>query len=284
MRFGSSSAGRRSRLARRRGRRKVVRVPGRDTKTKYQGVFARHQQACATTASGQSRDCNCTPSYYGVVWDPGAGRQRKTRRFPRAGEAGNARDDLVTSLREGKLPASTAGPRLDEVRDKFVEAAREGVALNKWGRRYRRRAWEDLESALKQIPESVARRRLGDVRRGDVQRLVGRAHGGWPIGLARPVGSECAPLALPLGSGPRASFARSRRAGSVARDGRHAAGAGRDPRRVRDSAVEAVGRGRRSLCPRRLRDGAPPGDPRTRLAARRPSARGARAGGRRGRP
>jgi integrase len=147
-------------------------VPGRDTTTKYQGVFARHQQACATTASGDPKVCNCTPSYYGVAWDRAAGRHRKTRRFPRAGEARNAREDLLTSLREGKLPASTAGPRFDEVRDKFIEAARSGVALNKWGRRYRRRAWEDLESALRQVPEPIARRRLGDVRRGDVQRLV----------------------------------------------------------------------------------------------------------------
>ncbi|MCA1678397.1 MAG: tyrosine-type recombinase/integrase [Actinobacteria bacterium] len=147
-------------------------MPGRDFKTKYQGVFARHQQACSRTSNGKPKLCNCTPSYYGVAWDRAAGKHRKTRRFPRAAEARNAREDLLTSLREGKLPASTAGPQFDEVRDKFIEAARSGVALNKWGRRYRRRAWEDLESALRQVPEPIAKRRLGDVRRGDVQRLV----------------------------------------------------------------------------------------------------------------
>jgi site-specific recombinase XerC len=151
----------------------MVAMPGRDTKTKYQGVFARHQESCATTASGNRKDCNCSPSYYGVVWDRAGRRHRKTRRFRRADEARNARHDLADALQEGKLPASSvAGPRFADVRDKFIEAARSGVALNKWGRRYRRTAVKDLESSLRQVPERLARRRLGDVRRGDVQQLV----------------------------------------------------------------------------------------------------------------
>jgi integrase len=151
----------------------MIGVPGRDTKTKYQGVFARHQESCATTASGNRKDCNCSPSYYGVVWDRAGRRHRKTRRFGRADEARSARQDLAAGLQKGKLLAtSVAGPRFAEVRDKFVEAARSGVALNKWGRRYRRSAVKDLESSLRQVPERIARRRLGDVRRGDVQELV----------------------------------------------------------------------------------------------------------------
>jgi hypothetical protein len=56
-------------------------MPWRDTKTRFQGVFARHQQACRVSAGGDPRACNCTPSYYGVVWDRAARKQRKTRRF-----------------------------------------------------------------------------------------------------------------------------------------------------------------------------------------------------------
>src|SRR5215218_10991765 len=146
---------------------------GRDTKTRYQGVFARHQQACRTTATGDAKACHCTPSYFGVVWDRAARKHRKTRRFARAGEARHARRELADALREGNLPASSvAGPRFDDSRDKYVEAARSGVALNKWGRRYRERAVEDLESALRHVPDRLARRRLGDVRRADVQKLV----------------------------------------------------------------------------------------------------------------
>jgi integrase len=152
---------------------KMAAMRGRDTKTRYQGVFARHQQACRKTATGDAKACHCTPSYFGVVWDRAAHKHRKTRRFARAGEARHARQELADALREGKLPASSvAGPRFDDSRDKYVEAARSGVALNKWGRRYRERAVEDLESALRHVPDRLARRRLGDVRRADVQKLV----------------------------------------------------------------------------------------------------------------
>jgi integrase len=134
-------------------------------------VFARHQEACRVTAGGAPRTCNCSPSYYGVVWDRVAGKPRKTRRFRLVMEARNARNDLAEALRQGALPEAS-GPKLADARTKFVAAAREGVALNKWGRRYRRRAVQDLESALRQVPDRLARRRLGDVRRGDLQQLV----------------------------------------------------------------------------------------------------------------
>jgi hypothetical protein len=146
-------------------------VPGRDTKTRFQGVFARHREACRVTSGGDPKTCNCTPSYYGVVWDRVAGKPRKTRHFRLVMEARNARNDLAEALRQGALPA-VSGPKLADARTKFVAAAREGVALNKWGRRYRRRAVQDLESALRQVPDRLARRRLGDVRRGDLQQLV----------------------------------------------------------------------------------------------------------------
>jgi integrase len=146
-------------------------MPGRDTRTRFQGVFARHQEACRVTAGGDSKTCNCTPSYYGVVWDATARTHRKTRRFGRTMEARNARNDLADALRHGGVPEGS-GPKLEDATTRFVAAAKEGVALNKWGRRYRRRAVQDLESAMRQVPDKLARRRLGDVRRGDLQELV----------------------------------------------------------------------------------------------------------------
>jgi integrase len=146
-------------------------VPWRDTKTRFQGVFARHQQACRVTAGGDPKTCNCTPSYYGVVWDRAARKHRTTRRFRGVMEARNARKDLSDALSQGTLLA-VAGPRLGEAREQFVQAARDGIALNKWGRRYRRKSWEDLDGSLRSVPDSLARRRLGDITRGDVQRLV----------------------------------------------------------------------------------------------------------------
>jgi integrase len=144
---------------------------GRDTKTRFQGVFARHQEACRVTAGADVKACNCVPSYYGVVWDATTRKPRKTRRFKRVVEARNARNDLADALRHGGV-TEASGPKLDDARTEFVAAAREGVALNKWGRRYRRRAVQDLESALRQVPDRLARRRLGEVRRGELQQLV----------------------------------------------------------------------------------------------------------------
>jgi hypothetical protein len=123
------------------------------------------------SAGAAPKACKCTPSYYGVVWDATARKHRKTRRFTRVIEARNARKDLADALKHGGV-LQAAGPKLDDARTRFVAAAREGVALNKWGRRYRRRAVQDLESALRQVPDQLARRRLGDVRRGDLQKLV----------------------------------------------------------------------------------------------------------------
>jgi len=146
-------------------------MAGLDTKTRYQGVYARHQFGCALGAG--RRKCSCTPSYYGIVWDRVEHRHRKTARFRRAIEARDARADLLDSLRKGTVTRDS-GMTLGEARSKFVQAARDGVVLNKWRRRYRRRAVESLESSLAHVPDHLARKRLGDVRRGEVQALVDR--------------------------------------------------------------------------------------------------------------
>jgi integrase len=146
-------------------------MPGRDTKTKFQGVFARHQEKCKATATGRRKDCNCQPSYFGTAWDREAGKPRKTPRVNRLAEARNARNDLLEALRKGTVPRASA-ITLGEARQRFVQAAREGVALNKWRRRYRPRAVEDLESALAHVPDDLARRSLDRIKRGDLQALV----------------------------------------------------------------------------------------------------------------
>jgi len=60
---------------------------------------------------------------------------------------------------------------LDEVKDRFIREAREGVALNKWRRSYRPRSVEDLES-LNQLPLEMRWRYLDAVSPGEVQALV----------------------------------------------------------------------------------------------------------------
>jgi hypothetical protein len=98
----------------------------RDTKTRFQGVFARHQESCRVSAGAAASACNCTPSYYGVVWDRAARQHRKTRRFRGVMEARNARKDLADALSRGRA-LTVAGPRLADAREQFVEAARDGT-------------------------------------------------------------------------------------------------------------------------------------------------------------
>jgi integrase len=141
----------------------------KDTKTRYQGVFARHRASCAL---GRGKRCNCTPRYYGVAWDRNERRQRKTRRFDHAIEARDARADLLEALRKGTAQPPAQRVKLAELRDLFLKGVREGVVLTKHGRRYRKRSVGNLESSLNHLPERLLRKVADDVRRGEIQALI----------------------------------------------------------------------------------------------------------------
>jgi integrase len=145
-----------------------MRVP-KDTKTRFQAVYARHQKGCAVERSGK---CSCSPSYWGKVWDRSRARVVKTTRLPTPSEAAQARADLIESLRRGITPASTT-IRVGKMIDLFLEAAESGVALNKHGRRYKPSAIRDLRGCLiNNVKPVLGAKRAGDVRRADCQRLV----------------------------------------------------------------------------------------------------------------
>lgn len=62
---------------------------------------------------------------------------------------------------------------MTEARQQFVAAAREGRALNKRGRRYKPTAIDNIGISLKtHVEPRLGRRRITDVRRGDVQAIV----------------------------------------------------------------------------------------------------------------
>ena len=85
---------------------------GIDTKTRYQGVMARHKKDCAVE---RGERCRCNPSYYGVAYDRGTRRQVKTKRLTTAEAARNARADLLSQIQRGEATAVSA-PRLAEAR------------------------------------------------------------------------------------------------------------------------------------------------------------------------
>ena len=141
-----------------------------DTRTRYQGVFARHRLGCALAIGGPR--CTCEPSFYGVVWDKDAGRHRKTGHGPTVAEARNLRADLLAAVREGVLAARPPALRFDDAHERFVADAREGVALNKQRKPYKAKAIVNLDSSLKRLPAPTRRKDLNEVTRGELQRAV----------------------------------------------------------------------------------------------------------------
>jgi integrase len=141
----------------------------KDTKTRYQGIYARHRLDCAVD---KGRACNCSPSYWGQVWDRAASKPRKTKKLHSVAEARNARADLEATLRAGTLPTSST-MRVAKAIEAYLSAIEAGKALNKHGRPYKPSAIRDLQGALEGYVEpALGGRQLVDMRRGDVQRLI----------------------------------------------------------------------------------------------------------------
>jgi hypothetical protein len=92
--------------------------------------------------------CNCKPSYYGVAWDRSRNRNVKTRRLPTVDAARNARIDLIKQLEHGEAPVGEL-LRLTEARVRFVQAARNGRALNERGQRYKPSAIANVDECLR---------------------------------------------------------------------------------------------------------------------------------------
>ena len=144
-------------------------MPGKDTKTRYQGVYARHQTRCSIA---DDKPCNCKPGYHGVVWDRTRNRTVKTKRLGTVDAARNARIDLIKQLERGEAPVEES-VRLSEARVRFVQAAREGRALNKRGQRYKPTAIANVDECLRvHIEPKLGNKRLADIRRGQVQAVV----------------------------------------------------------------------------------------------------------------
>lgn len=143
-----------------------MKLMAKDRRTRFTGVYARHKQGCAIEAGAK---CSCKPSFWGQVWD--SGRYRKTRFYPTPSAAKNARVDLLRAVRAGALPSDSM--RVEHAITAFLKAAEQGIARNKHGRRYKPSALRDLRGALEgQVKAGLGRKRIADVRRGDVQRMV----------------------------------------------------------------------------------------------------------------
>jgi hypothetical protein len=121
----------------------------------------------------------CWPSvhlsarYMARVWDRAEHRQISLPTFRTAEAAKHWRIDTLNKLDRGELPDVRSDVRVAKAVEQFIGAAREGKVLTKHGRRYKPSAIEDLAGALRvHVVPGFGHKRLADVRRGDVQRLV----------------------------------------------------------------------------------------------------------------
>lgn len=144
-------------------------MPGIDTRTRFQGVFKRHQQGCV--AETDPSKCNCNGKYWGSAWDREAARTRKTERYTSATAAREARKQLREKVDRSEL-TMTSSLTLRELRDRFLTDVDEGVALNKQGRPYKPRSAETLRACLDHLPVDLLRRKAGRVRKGHIQALI----------------------------------------------------------------------------------------------------------------
>ena len=113
-----------------------------------------------------------TPSYRGHVWSARDGKQLRGPWFPTITQARHWRQDALVSVRTGSLRAPVALTVRDAAAD-FIAGAREGRILDRAGTRYKPSSIRNYEGWLdRYVLPALGDRRLGDVRRVDVQDLV----------------------------------------------------------------------------------------------------------------
>lgn len=145
-----------------------------DTKTRYQGIYARHKLSCGLAVA--SKRCTCSPSFWGKVHDPSIGRPRKTKFRPLITEARNLRDDLLARVRSGAFDDEeqlhSPDVLFEDAHEQFIRDCRDKVVLNKRRKPYKPKAITDLDSSLKSFPDHIRKKMFRDVTQGDFQRVI----------------------------------------------------------------------------------------------------------------
>jgi integrase len=140
------------------------RKPGRP------GIEERHRQDCGVSAG---RRCTCSPTYRAEVYSK-RDRRKIRKTFPTLGEAKRWRTDTERALERGEVKAARAITFRDASRQ-FLDGARDGSIRNRSGDRYKPSAIRSYEFALRlRLNPTIGAHKLGDIRREDLQRLVGR--------------------------------------------------------------------------------------------------------------
>jgi integrase len=145
----------------------------KESRTKWEGVRARHSAACRYRKGGSR--CTCGPSgYIARVTDPRTRRKRSSgvRRTP--AEAINWRTDTLKAIRAGEELAAERGT-FAEIALEFIAALAADTVKTRSGGSYKAQSKRDIENSLRVwvLPrDAIAAKPVTDVRRSDVQSLV----------------------------------------------------------------------------------------------------------------
>jgi integrase len=111
-------------------------------------------------------------SFRGHVWSARDQKRIRGPWFPTKAQARNWRQDNLVGVRKGTVRAPVA-TTVREAATEFVEGARAGHVLNRKGERYQPSVIRDYKGDLdRHVIPQLGDRRLGDVRRCDLQELV----------------------------------------------------------------------------------------------------------------
>jgi len=135
----------------------------------HSGIEVRHLLGCATRAG---KRCSCAPTYRVVVWS--SRDQRKlTRTFKNRDEARSWQIDAQAGLRHGTVRAGSVTVR--EAAEAWVAGAATGSVRNRSGDIYKPGVVRSYAGSLRlRVLPDLGARRLTDVERSDLQRLVDR--------------------------------------------------------------------------------------------------------------
>jgi integrase len=124
--------------------------------------------------SREGGPCRCSPSYQAQAWSS-RDRKRLTRTFPTLAAAKAWRHDAMIALGRGTLRAGGESVTVRGAWEAWLRGARDGVARTRSGEPYSPSTIRSFERAMRsRVLPAIGARRLSDVRRGDVQRIVER--------------------------------------------------------------------------------------------------------------
>jgi hypothetical protein len=128
------------------------------------GIRQRHRKSCPRKGS-----CSCT--WQAEVFDSEAGEKIR-RTFPSYAAAKNWRHDASAKLRAGQLRA-VGGATLHEVAQTWLAGAEAGSIRARGGHKFKPATVRSYEKTLRlRVLAKLGSKRLGDIRRVDVQALV----------------------------------------------------------------------------------------------------------------